>query len=174
MSDDRGTTNPERLAMVKINFQIEKRGDADVVHYAGPITEDSSVVLARLAEAVGKNVVFNFRKVNYVNSNGVRAWVLFLRDFQPGRTLSYEECTPTIVTQLNMIPGFLGNARVASVYVPIACQDCNQADQVLVEAADFPEGSATLSLPKCKKCGGLSVSVDTLEEYFEFATLPTS
>ena len=119
---------------MEINLQIGKKGDWDHVVYAGPINEDTEVHLARVAAQLGKNVIFNFRQVEYVNSCGVRSWINFLRDIQEGREVIFEECTPEIVSQINMIPNFRGKAHIKSVYASYACDNCeNQAWELFEE-----------------------------------------
>ena len=135
---------------MEINLQIGKKGDWDHVVYAGPINEDTEVHLARVAAQLGKNVIFNFRQVEYVNSCGVRSWINFLRDIQEGREVIFEECTPEIVSQINMIPNFRGKAHIKSVthhmpatIVKIRLGNCLKKDKtvpstVLILHSRFP------------------------------------
>ena len=101
---------------MQVNIQITQQSGTEHIFYTGPINEDSELHLNSLLKQVGQNCVFNFRNVTMVNSCGVRAWINFMREFEKGRTVMFEECTPEIVLQINMIPSFKGQARINSVY----------------------------------------------------------
>ena len=110
--------------MMAISLHIEKKGQWEQLLYTGPINEDTEVHLMPMIKTLGPNVIINFRKVESVNSCGVRAWINFIREAQKGRKLIYEECTPEIVSQINMIPNFRGIAHIKSVYASFACDSC--------------------------------------------------
>ncbi len=152
-----------------IVITVEVRGEWEAVHYRGPMNEDTVLQLASL-RALGKRVLFNLKDLPYVNSAGIRTWVLFLREFTPGRTVVYEECSPAVVTQLNMIPGFHEGVVIRSVYAPVTCTSCNHQDQVLLQATEFPTTNTEMRAGTCTKCGGTMQLSDSVEEYFEFAT----
>ena len=116
-----------------ITLHIEKKGQWEQLMYAGPINEDTEVHLKPMITSLGPNVIFNFRKVEYVNSCGVRAWINFLREVQKNRKIIFEECTPEIVSQINMIPNFKGTAHIKSVYASYACDSCDAQKWVLFE-----------------------------------------
>jgi hypothetical protein len=139
-----------------------------VVRYVGPLNEDTAVHLHRLKTSLGPQVVFDLKDVDYVNSSGIRTWVLFLRALAPGRDIAYERCSPTIVTQLNMIPGFGQGVDIRSVFVPFACISCSHVANELFSAADFPRPGDTVPPRPCPKCGSELQLADAVEEYFEF------
>lgn len=93
-----------------INIQISQAGEWQKMTYIGLINEDSEIHLPPLLQSLGKNVIVNFKQVESVNSCGVRAWITFMRDLEKGRTVVFEECTPEIISQINMIPNFKGKA----------------------------------------------------------------
>ena len=151
-----------------ITFQFDKKGDWDYLSYNGPINEDAEVHLGQLVQQLGKNVIFNFRGVEYVNSCGVRAWINFLREVEKsGREVVFEECTPEIVGQINMIPNFKGKAHIKSVYASYACESCgHQQWSLFEEGRNLPETS-DVELPeqKCEKCGS-AMEMEELEDEF--------
>ena len=69
------------MGMEKIRIIRSKADARETVRYIGPMNEDTGVVLASLLKDAEASVTFNFREVNYVNSNGIRNWIIFLRDF---------------------------------------------------------------------------------------------
>ncbi|MEN9835465.1 MAG: hypothetical protein RL011_1658 [Pseudomonadota bacterium] len=150
-----------------ITLNIEKKGEWDQLVYVGPINEDSEVHLKPMLSALGANVIINFRKVESVNSCGVRAWINFMREVAKGRNLIFEECTPEIVCQINMIPNFRGSARVKSVYASYSCAQCDNQTWILFEEGRNLPSSGTdgVSEQKCEKCG-MAMEMEELEDEF--------
>ncbi len=150
-----------------ITLHIEKKGQWEQLMYAGPINEDTEVHLKPMITSLGPNVIFNFRKVEYVNSCGVRAWINFLREVEKNRKIIFEECTPEIVSQINMIPNFKGTAHIKSVYASYACDSCDAQKWVLFEEGrNLPQSSADgVTAPKCDKCGA-EMEMEELEDEF--------
>ena len=159
---------------MKISIQIEKKGEWDRLSYLGPINEDTEVHLAPYIKTLSTNVIFNFRKVEYVNSCGVRAWINFLRDAEQGRKIIFEECTPEIVSQVNMIPNFRSTAHIKSVYGSYACDECGHSSWLLFEEGrNMPvEPDQEITPPSCEKCQS-EMEMDELEDEF-FAWLEAS
>ena len=157
---------------MEIAIQVSQKDGADHVTYVGPINEESEVHLQRLLETLGSNVVVNFNQVEYVNSCGVRAWINFMRDLENGRQVTFEECTPEIVMQMNMIPSFKGKAAIKSVYGSYTCDACSKATTVLFEKGkNLPESEDfELPEPNCSHCGEAGLELDELEdEFFAFS-----
>ncbi len=150
-----------------ITMNIEKRGQWEQLRLAGAINEDSEVHFASMVSQLGANVIFNFQKVESVNSCGVRAWINFLREAEKGRKIIFEECTPEIVSQINMIPNFRGSAHIKSVYAAYACESCEHHQWVLFEEGrNLPQTSSdSLQTPQCEKCQG-AMEMEELEDEF--------
>lgn len=152
---------------MEINISVEKKGEWDQVVYAGPINEDSEVALNPVLSQIGKNVIFNFKSVEYVNSCGVRAWINFLREAETGRSVIFEECTPEIVSQINMIPNFKGQAKIKSVYASYACDNCgHQGWELYEEGRNLPESPTDgVDEVACSQCGS-EMEMEELEDEF--------
>lgn len=150
-----------------ITLQISRNGDWEKLTYIGSINEDSEIHLPPLLQTLGKNVIVNFRQVQNVNSCGVRAWITFMRDLEKGRNVIFEECTPEIVSQINMIPNFKGKADVQSLYGSYTCPECgNQQNHLFLKGKNLPSSSSeSAEEVKCTKCGKRS-ELDELEEEF--------
>lgn len=151
-----------------ITLHIGKREHWETLSYAGPINEDSEVHLAPMIKSLSTNVIINFRNVEYVNSCGVRAWINFIREAEKGRQLVYEECTPEIVSQINMIPNFRGSANIQSVYAAYMCTPCDEQRWVLFEKGkNLPSTSSGTGIEhqKCEKCGN-PMEMEELEDEF--------
>jgi len=150
-----------------VSIHVEPAGEFERIHYAGPINEDAEVHLNRLIQTAGPKVILNFRGVQNVNSCGVRAWINFLREFEKTRQVIFEECTPEIVAQINMIPNFKGKADVQSVYAAYGCDNCSHREWHLFEKGkNMPSGpSADVPEITCPKCQH-TMEMEELEEEF--------
>ena len=154
-----------------INIQLIQKDGADYVEYVGPIDAEAEVHLAQLLPKLGSKLVFNFRQVDSVNSCGVRSWINFMRDLEKeSRDITFEECTSEIVMQINMIPSFKGNAKIASVYGGYVCDDCGHEDSVLfADGKNLPaDPEAELPSVNCSQCGAEMELEEMEEEYFAF------
>lgn len=148
-------------------FQFEAAGEWQRCYLSGVINEDSEVTLGSLVSQLPPRVVFNFRRVDSINSCGVRAWITFIRQAATGREVAFEECTPEVVSQINMIPNFRANSRVLSVYASYTCGQCNnQRNELFQEGRNLPKSTGTQLDPvKCEKCGG-AMEMDEIEDEF--------
>lgn len=103
--------------MGKLEYKTEVNGNSAIFYLSGKIDEDfrrGDIALADL-----KDVTFNFKDLSMINSCGIREWIDFLKDMPADISVSYAECTPIIVTQMNIIAGFLRpNIKVVSFYAP--------------------------------------------------------
>lgn len=152
---------------MSITINIEKVGDWEKLTFTGPINEDSEVYLTPVIAQLSNQVIFNFKDVSYVNSCGVRAWINFLREAEQNRQVIFEECTPEIVSQINMIPNFKGTAAVKSVYASYGCDDCGNTAWMLFEEGNNLPSSSDCEAPEktCEKCGA-EMEMEELEDEF--------
>lgn len=147
-------------------FTVQKASEKgkQIVYLSGNIDED-----ARFDELkkVRGPVIFDFGGVTAINSCGVRNWVNLLKGFKQA-DIAYRRCPPTIVKQLNMVPSFMGRAKVESVFVPYVCHNCDHEQRLLVEVRATRAG-----LPprlRCENCGKEEMEIDGEEQqYLAFA-----
>lgn len=153
-----------------IAIQIDQKDGWDVVRYIGPINEEAEVHLSQVLPKLGPKCVMNFRQVEYVNSCGVRGWINFMRNLEKNRQVVFEECTPEIVMQINMIPSFKGNAQIHSVYSFYSCSSCSHQQSVLfVDGKNLPKTPDDEIPPvACPKCGNQMEMEELEEEFFAF------
>jgi hypothetical protein len=151
-----------------ITINIEKKGEWERLLYSGPINEDTEVHLNPVIPSLGPCVVINFKNVAFVNSCGVRAWINFLREAEKNRKLVFEECTPEIVSQINMIPSFRGRALIYSVYGSYSCPNCEHTTWKLFERGKNLPSSSTSEVPHpaCDKCKTPMEMEEFEEEFF--------
>ncbi|MFW7380991.1 MAG: hypothetical protein ACOH5I_19400 [Oligoflexus sp.] len=154
-----------------INIQLIQKDDRDHVVCVGPIDAEAEVHLTQLLPKLGKNLTFNFQKVESVNRCGVRSWINFMRELQKDeRDIVFEECTSEIVMQINMIPSFKGNAKVVSVYGGYVCDECGHEESILfTEGKNLPEDPGDELPPvTCSQCGSEMELEEMEEEFFAF------
>jgi anti-anti-sigma regulatory factor/DNA-directed RNA polymerase subunit RPC12/RpoP len=152
---------------METTVQVTHENGKDIVVINGPINEEAEIHLPKLVENLGNSMVINFKQVTYINSLGVRAWINFIRDLG-ARKIVFQECTPEIVNQINMIPNFKGQAKIESVYGTYFCDDCSTTQAVLFEAGKNLPTSEDIQLPPiaCKNCGAEGIEFEEVEEAF--------
>lgn len=152
---------------MEMTCTVEKRPDHDRLVIIGDINEDAEISLRRVAATLATKVVFNLRGITSVNSCGVRTWINFMREVEANRDITFEECTPEIVSQINMIPNFKGSAHIKSVYAGYACDGCdNQQWRLFEEGRNLPDSpDAEIGELDCPKCGK-PMEMDELEDEF--------
>lgn len=152
--------------MINDRFKIDivDEGGKQKVFLRGNVDEDADFeVIKKITGAI----TINFRDVKSINSCGIRTWVNFLKELS-GRQVVYEECPPIIVRQMNMVPSFLGAAKVLSVYVPYVSDETDEEKLVLFAADKFTAPGFTI--PDTITEGGAEMELDgNPQQYFAFS-----
>ncbi len=107
-------------------------------------------------------IVINMRETRRFASWGMSEWMEFLR-LNADRDVYIVECSAYALSQLNLITGLLGHAKLVSYYAPFRCGQCNAE---LEARFIIPRDRDTIRhLPAthhdCPHCGGRAA----LEEY---------
>ena len=148
----------------RFKIDILDEGGKKKVFLRGNVDEDADF---ETIKKVTGTIIINFRDVKSINSCGIRTWVNFLKDLS-GREVVYEECPPIIVRQMNMVPSFLGSAKVVSVYVPYVSDETDEEKLVLFTAEKFT--AAGFTLPESINEAGGEMELDgNPQQYFAFA-----
>lgn len=149
----------------KFKFKEVDEGNKKKIVLQGIIDEDANFAsLVKPCESIS----FNWKEITAINSCGVRSWVNFLKELS-GKEVVYEECPTLIVRQMNMVPSFVGAAKIQSVYVPFVCADCETEKVVLVPKDKF---STIANEPPgtCEACGKGEMEFDGHpKQYFSFS-----
>ncbi len=155
------------IADEKFKFDKKTEGNRTTVLLQGTVDEDAT--FDAIAKLPG-SLVFNFKGMVSINSCGVRNWVNFLKTLSQTE-IFFEECPPAIVRQMNMVPSFVGHAKVLSVYVPYVCESCDAEKLVLVGAEKFGQGSPKIEETlTCESCKTGEMELDGHpQQYFAFA-----
>lgn len=141
------------------------------VKLSGLINEDAELTLQAIASEINpfKKVLFNFSGVKTINSLGVRAWVMFVRLIEERREIWFDECTPDVIMQINMIPSFQGKAKVRSFFTNYVCTKCNANHTFLIDASKLAP-KALPTAPACPNCKSEMETEELEDEYFAFLT----
>ena len=139
------------------------------VSISGDITESSD--FSSLLSQPTSTLVLDLSGVNQINSCGVREWVNAIHALEKsGKALTFERCSFAVVSQLNMIASFRGNAEVRSIQVPFFCGECNERYPRLVELTQDRESVLGVAdeAPPCPQCGKTMEFDDLPQTYFAF------
>ena len=132
---------------------------------SGSINEHANLPKLSLKNE-NRTIVFNLKDVDYINSTGIRKWVLWHEELvkeTKTQPLHFVYCSVAIVEQLNKVAGFFPETAVIhSIYVPYYCEDCDEHSAVLI-GPPYKQDSlppvlqrAAIQLPQvaCPKCKG--------------------
>ena len=117
----------------------------------------------KVAESIRtRKLVVSMRDVRRFASWGMSEWMDFLR-ISAERDLYLVECSPYALSQINLVTGLLGHAKLVSFYAAYRCASCGEEREVPVL---IPRDRTILrELPgshqPCETCGGHA----RIEEY---------
>jgi hypothetical protein len=156
-----------------LKYKIQTSSSSSpTVFLEGDITEDAKWHFESLQEDLSPytSIAFDFEKVRFINSLGVKNWVLFLRTLEAHISpISFKKCPPFIIHHINMIPSFKGQARIESFYVTYLCPKCRETTRHLFFVPkDINPVTKRPNPPKCHKEGALLESEELEDEYFQF------
>ncbi len=142
---------------------------------SGTIDERSD--FPKIDASAVKEISFDLKNLEYINSIGIRDWVNWIEPLSKKCKITMRNCPKRLVQQFNMVTGFLPkNAEITSFYVPYFCEKCNFEDSFLFNVGKevkIEAGKIKLSidLKKFKDCkdSGCGIEMDGLEsKYFQF------
>jgi DNA-directed RNA polymerase subunit RPC12/RpoP len=144
-------------------FSVDKAvyGDITYLTIAGTLNVD--FVAKKVAGAIKTpRVLLDMRRVRRFASWGMTEWMDFLR-LTAKRDLYIVECSPYALSQLNLITGLLGHAKLVSYYTSFRCSKCGEE---IENTFIIPRDRELIrELPRrhvdCPTCGGNA----RLEEY---------
>ncbi|MBK7843348.1 MAG: hypothetical protein IPJ71_06570 [Bdellovibrionales bacterium] len=126
-------------------------------------------------------LTIDFKKVNYINSIGVKNWINWISRVPKKLKLNLINCIPAVINQLNSVTGFIpANGVVESFFIPYACDKCGHEELSLAKRGTSYEYPALSRPPKhlvpenivCPKCGE-KMEMDMLPmRYFSFLSGP--
>lgn len=154
----------------KFHSELHTREGVNYLKLGGVIDEDND--LAALESKLGTgSLVINLAEVDRINSCGVRDWVNWLgRVEKNGARSILVECSPPIVSQINLVHNFTGAGVVKNFYAPYFCPRCEKEKLLLLETRDLVQNGPPFTAPMCRcdECDGPMEFDDMEESYFAF------
>ena len=142
-------------------------GETSSVRLVGILDENAN--LAELLGVPSKVLTVNCREIARINSIGVRNWIQHFQSAQfKGTSLTFQECSPAVVSQLSAISGFACSGKVESVCLPYLCSDCGHEAQFIHSSEELRSFRSNIPPETCPKCGGTACFDDIAEEFCRF------
>jgi len=171
------------IASVKLSehsagFRIETEQSAHqlILFPIGEMNEDVnfseiSQLILNLNPSV-KNLLFDLRGVQSLNSGGVRSWILFIEQVRSRYACQFKNVNELFVEQASMLTNFFGrnSASIESFEGPYFCSHCKTRTIHMLKPTDVRMTKQSFTPPsfKCEQCDG-DLEFDALEdEYFNF------
>lgn len=146
-------------------MQSVTRGPVCYISMSG-VVDESFDPESLMSQANGTKVILNLRGISRLSSFGVREWTNAMKQLsQKVERVFLVECSPSVVSQLNMVANFAGTAQVLSVMAPYYCETCGSDAEVKIEVS----GKTEIAPPETTcKCGAVMSFEDDPESYFQF------
>jgi anti-anti-sigma regulatory factor len=153
----------------RLTVTVERGDDISTVSLTGEV--DDQATLSDLAETLSGNLVIDLGGVRFINSVGVREWIVFLSALaDKGCKVILRNCSEPMVHQMSMVVEARGSADVESFYAPFLCDDCAAERSLVLAVAPNLEALRSRKVPaqKCPDCGGTMRFDDFPNRYLLF------
>jgi anti-anti-sigma factor len=152
----------------KFHAAVHQREDVTYVKLGGVIDEDNE--LTDLTDRIpAGTAVIDLGEIERINSCGVRDWVNWLTKVERnGGRVVLVECSPAIVSQINLVNNFTGQGVVKSFFAPYFCPNCDREKVLLVEAGEMGPPPHRAPTCRCDECDGVMDFDDMEDSYFAF------
>jgi DNA-directed RNA polymerase subunit RPC12/RpoP len=156
-------------ARTQDKFALDKTTFGGITFLTLHGTLDQAFEGRKIAESVHtKKLVVSMRSVRRFASWGMSEWMDFLR-INASRDLYLVECSTYAMSQINLVTGLLGHAKLVSFYASYRCGSCSEEHESLFL---IPRDRATIrDLPgshhECPTCGGRARLEDYPAAFFE-------
>lgn len=152
--------------MLKAN--IKQDGKTTIVELSGAIDEETNSALGELYSKASKDLIISFKDVDYINSLGIRSWINFIRHIEEGRSVTFRDCTPDVVMQMNLISNFRGNAKIESFLGEYTCDNCGEEGLISFKVTNRKELDQLIANQICPNCGSEFTLEEDEENYLQF------
>jgi CheY-like chemotaxis protein len=159
---------PSRRALAALSlWEVVALPDRTQVVFQGDLTEVAE--FEDLADRLSGLVEFDLGGVRYLNSAGVRKWVLFLEKLVNASAYTFVRCSTAFVMQASMVSRLLGDGRIDSFWAPYICQECEREDQRLLHVSSPTSIQQMCEAQfRCSSCSGPLVLDEVPERVFAF------
>ena len=133
----------------------------------GSLTADSNFAPI-VPLLTGRRVKVDLSRLVRISSEGVLAWLDFVRDLPADTHLVLERCAVGFVERMNLLPSLTRGLEVGSVLAPHQCAACGTTRDDELPVGGILEDALPCPAP-CPRCGG-AMALDALTaSYFAFA-----
>ncbi len=109
-------------------------------------------------------LVFDFEKLNMINSIGILRFINFLNKLNPSQNIIYENVPATIVNQMSLVSGLISaRFKIKSFYVPYVAKD---SDEQIMVKLNVEEVLGSRFPPKSHPVTNALIQHDVNEEKF--------
>ena len=117
-------------------------------------------------KAKGKILILDLADVKRVSSSGLRGWMALVSSHEPTYLV---ECSPHVVSQINVMAGLAGLAKVVSFYATYRCAPCSREFDVLFLTfmIKHHQGAIQMVQDLYAAGGGQEVEIDTFAKHVE-------
>ena len=155
----------------RLSIEIKDVDEATTfVRLSGVIDEDNELSQISTKVKPESTVIVDTSDIQRINSCGVRDWVTWLGQMS-GKAckLYFLECSPAIMTQVNLVSNFLGKGQIISFYAPYFCSSC-EADKMLLVNVEQAMREEQFQAPvcRCDQCDHTMEFDDIESSYFAF------
>ena len=137
------------------------------------ILDEDNLLINLLSQIQGKLLLIDMSEIERINSCGVRDWVNWLNQVQAlGMTVVLLRCSPTVVSQANMVANFAADAFIHSFYAPYVHPDTGEEQCKLILTEDI-RNLKPVKAPRFHDEKGVELEFDEFEDsYFAFINDP--
>ena len=155
--------------MLKVERKME--GEVTSLTLSGVI--DERVDFAPHIEPVTGALRLDLRRIERINSVGVKNWVRYFSDLRKkGTELMLADCSPQIVEQINLVSNFSCGAKIESILAPFRCGSCGGEVLTSFTLTELKAMNGVFPEPPCPKCQAKTAFDDIEEEYLSFLSRP--
>jgi|GEM_PF-3048095 len=160
-------TTALRIGSVKTN----RSGSTLHISLEGAIGETTPMFTLPLDET--KEINLDLEKMTYINSIGVRQWILWTMKIPNDCVVKLHNCPFVIASQASMVVGFLTKKMtLESIRLPYACENCNFEEMYFAVRGkdyEYPINGhpPRISIPEhreCPKCKAAQLEPDLIRE----------
>ena len=137
------------------------------------ILDEDNLLANLLSQIQGRLLLIDMAEIDRINSCGVRDWVNWLNQIQAlGVAVILLRCSPSVVSQANMVTNFAADAFIHSFFAPYVHPDTGDEQNVLLFTEDIRQ-NLPIRAPKIFNEDGDELEFDEFEEsYFAFVSDP--
>ena len=138
----------------RLEIASSRSPDGDVITLKGQL--DDQATLSELLDQIGTHVIIDLGGIRFINSVGVREWIVFLGALvERGTKVVLRKCSEPMVHQMNMVVEAGAGAEIESFHAPYVCSGCGSEQSVALVVAPIRDQLKARTVPTqpCPDCG---------------------